>query len=481
MAIIRVHRVVSNTVSILTSRVVSKATTYVLYLLVARHLGAFEFGQMALAFTLFYTFQAFAVLGLNTLIAKEVAKDRTKTEQYLVNGSMAVIVASLLSLVILMLFVRLMQYSTDTASLILLLSLALLPYSLSIVCEAVFLAHERMRYIVYANVPVNIVKISLAFLLLSRGYGLYQLVILLLVSYVAVVCIEWWLMLLHITKPHKVADPRFSLAMIRSSTSFLGISSLIVIRASLNIVLLSKLTTEKEVGLYSAAVQFIIPMILVTESITLSVFPTMCRRFRSGLQTLKGISENLIELLLAIALPITIGLFFLAESALLLVYGEEDFALAAGPLRIVVWVMILSAFTQVLGKVLLASEREKISLGIVTITTVVWLFSGLILVSQFGLIGAAMTLLFTQIVNFFLHYVSVSRHLLRMTLGKLIWKPIVASVLMAVYLALVGSQGILLTILSAGVLYVGILLALTFWSVGSRRQLKARYLALWSE
>jgi O-antigen/teichoic acid export membrane protein len=448
---------------------------------VARYLGAFGFGQLSLALTLFYTFQVFSVLGLNTLITKEVAKDRTKTGQYLVNGSMVVIISSLLSIIILLFFVRLIQYSNNTASLILLLSLSLLPYSLSIICQAVFQAHERMRYIAYANVPVNILKISLAFLLLSHGYGLYQLVTLLLVSHVAVLCIDWWLILHHITKPQNRVDPSFSVMMIRSSSAFLGISGLIAIRASLNTLLLSRLVTETEVGLYNASIQFLVPLILVYESVALSVFPMMCRRFGSGLQTLKGISENLIELLLAIAMPITIGLFFLAESALLLLYGEDDFILATGSMRIVVWVLIPGAFTHMLGTVLWASQREKTALRIVMITTLVWLVSGFILVSQFGLIGAAINLLLMQIFNFLLHYVATSNQLLRISLGRLVWKPLVASAFMALYLALMSNQRILLTILSAGAIYVGILLGLTFWSAGGPRQLKARYLAPWSE
>jgi len=45
----------------------------------------------------------------------------------------------------------------------------------------------------------------------------------------------------------------------------------------------------------------------------------------------------------------------------------------------------------------------------------------------------------------------------------------------------VGSQGVLLTVISAGGLYAGVLLALALWSIGGPRQLKDRYLYLWSE
>lgn len=481
MAISSIRKIARNTVSLVTSDVVNKAANFVLYALVARFLGTFEFGQMALAFTLFYAFQVLAMAGLKNLITREVARDTTKTEQYLVNGSAAVAVFSLLSTILLLSFVRLLNYSTDTASIIILLSLGLLPYSLSTICEAVFQGWEKMQYIAYANVPVNIAKVSLAFLILQQGYSLYYLVILILVCHVATLCVEWSLMLHHISRPRVRVDPRFCLTMTRSASTFLGITGIVAISLSLNIVLLSKLTNETEVGLYSAAAQLIVPLTLVFQNIVLSVFPMMCRQFRTSIKSLKRTTEYLLELLLAIALPIVVGLLFLAEPALFLLYRDEQFLLASGALRILAWRLILLVFIHVLGRVLLASMREKVTLRIVAVNILVNLVLGLILINQYGLIGAAVAALLTEIVSFFQHYLPVSRQLSGIPLGKLVWKPLVASTCIAVYLALVRSQAVLLTVVSAGVLYTGVLLALTIWSTGSFRQFKARYLYLWSE
>ncbi len=229
------RRVAGNTVSLLSSDMVNRATTFVLYALVGRHLGAREFGQLSLALTIYYMAQVFAVAGLKTLVTREVAKDRARTDRYLVNGSVVVALSSLLSMAVLWQFVRLMGYSADTASIILLLSLALLPYSLSVVCEAVFQAWERMRYIAYANVSVNVGKVALAFLLLALGFRLYHLVILLVVCQAVVVVVEWRLMLQHITRPRASLDLRFLLRMARATTTFLGIDGIIAVSASTSV------------------------------------------------------------------------------------------------------------------------------------------------------------------------------------------------------------------------------------------------------
>lgn len=474
------RRVVSNAVSVLTSDVVNRGTTFVLYALVARYLNPLAFGQLSLALTFYYTFQVLAVAGLRTFLTREVAKDREKTGAYVVNGSMVVGLSSLLSLIIMVLLVRVMDYSADTASIIMLAALGIFPFSLAAICEAVFRGWEKMRYIAYANVPVSIGKVGLAFVILSWGYGLYELVMLLLVAHVTVVAVEWWLMLKHIPMLGGRFDSRFCLVIVGSTATFLGLDGITAIWSSLNIILLSKLASETEVGLYNAAMQMLVPANLIFQSVVVSVFPVMCRRFESGMASVGRVSDYLIEFLVTIAVPMATGLFFLADSALVVLYGK-NFLAASGALRIMCWSLILMALTRGLGQVLLASLHERINLRIGVVNTVAIVVLGLVFISQYGLIGAAIATLLTGIINFVQHYCAVSRVVSKMALRRLVWKAVVAAVCMALYLELVRNQGVVLTVMSAGVLYAGALLGLTIWSMGGLGQLKDRYLFLWSE
>src|SRR5919106_2172117 len=90
-------RILANAISILAADAVNRGTTFVLYALVARYLGAFEFGQLSLALTLFYTFQVLAAAGLKTLVVREVARDKKKTNHYLVNGTVTIATTCLIS------------------------------------------------------------------------------------------------------------------------------------------------------------------------------------------------------------------------------------------------------------------------------------------------------------------------------------------------------------------------------------------------
>jgi O-antigen/teichoic acid export membrane protein len=471
------RRIAGNATFALTSDVVSRVTTFVLYALVARYLSTYAFGQMSLALSLFYAFQVLTVAGLPTLITREVARDRALTARYLVNGALIAAALSLASVAGLLLLARAMHYSADTTSVIVLLCFGLLPYSLSAICEAVFRSWERMRYIAYANVPVNIAKVGLAFLIVARGYGLGQLIALLLASLATVACVEWALILRYIARPRLGdVDAHFALAAARAGSTFLGIEGIIAIKASLDVVFLSKLASETEVGLLSAANQLLVPVLLIYQSIVVSVFPIMCRKFAPDLQNLKQITTYLLELLLIIALPTAVGLFFLADTALMLLYGDAAFLAAVPALRIVVWILVMRALTHVLGQALMASRREKVSLQIVIANTLVGLILSLALISRFGLVGAALTNLLAATINFLQHYISVSRRFSGLALMGLIWKPAVAGACVAIYLATMRSGRLALDIGVAGLLYLGALLALALWSSGGPRQLKAKYL-----
>src|SRR5258705_8005225 len=181
-----VRQISGNVFAILSSDVMNRVTSFVLYALVARHLGGREFGQLSLALTLFYAAQVFALSGVKTVIIREVATNPVQTGAYFINGSLLVTLSSSICIALLWGFVRLMHYSAATSFFIAVLSMGLIPYALSAVCEAIFQAWQRMQYIAYVNVPMNILKGSSAFLFLSTNGGLSAVGLILLCSLVPV-------------------------------------------------------------------------------------------------------------------------------------------------------------------------------------------------------------------------------------------------------------------------------------------------------
>lgn len=471
----QIGRLVGNMASMLSSDTITRVATFLLYALVGRYLGTQNFGRMSLALTLLATFQVLASAGLRLLIIREVASDRSKTDRYLINGSLVVTVFSILSLVALLLLNTLLGYSAATSEIILLFGLGLLPFSLSTVCEAIFQAWERMGYIVLVNLPRNLLVIGATFWLLSAGYGLRSIGILLLLSNILMLGMEWWIISRHISRPKNRPNVATLISITRSSIPFMGFQSIIAITGSLIYVILSIIVSETEVGLFNAATQVITPVALIYESIVIAGFPMLCQRFRINLEALKRMSDRLVELVVSIALPATIGLFFLGKKVLLLIYANREFTRSGEILRIMAASLIMSALSAVFGRVLLASLREKILLRIVSIKFFVSIICSLIFIKAFGLLGAAISFLLISVFDTGLHFFQVSRLYPKVFPWQRLWKTTLATIGMTVFLLVRPELGVVMDVLVGGLIYTVLWLALSIWSAGNVRQFKAEY------
>jgi O-antigen/teichoic acid export membrane protein len=254
-----------------------------------------------------------------------------------------------------------------------------------------------------------------------------------------------------------------------------GIDTVTAWWTSINIVLLSKLTNENDVGLYNAANQLMVPLAIFCQSVMVAAFPIMCRKFSMSGEGLKRISNRLIELLMIVAIPGTVGLIMVAAPALEFVYKKESFVQAADVVRITAAILILKALTYAMGHVLLAGSREITTLRIVIVDLIVGLFLGLILISLFGLIGAAVAALLTRIVDFAQHFQPVRNIVANFELKGVFWHPSMASLAMALFLYLVRDGNLAFNIVAAGKVYFATLIALESWSIGGIRKLPARY------
>jgi O-antigen/teichoic acid export membrane protein len=235
------------------------------------------------------------------------------------------------------------------------------------------------------------------------------------------------------------------------------------------------------VGLYCAATQVMTPVLLVYQNIAQSVFPLMCRKVEPSFQGLKHIAERVIEVLLILALPAVAGLFFLGDWVLGLFYKNPVFLQAFPALRIVAWVMISQVFTSVFGQVLVATHREKVTLRIGVIDTLVNLILGWPLIHFFGLRGAAAALLLMRIVDCVQHFIPVSRLFSGISALRIVWKPAIAGVCMCAYLLLPSTQAGILRGVSATAIYSVALFVLVIWASGGVRQFKDKYLFLRAE
>jgi O-antigen/teichoic acid export membrane protein len=135
-------------------------------------------------------------------------------------------------------------------------------------------------------------------------------------------------------------------------------------------------------------------------------------------------------------------LAFLAEPALLLLYRDAEFLAAASLVRVLAAALLLQVVTSVLGHALWAQLQERATLRIVGINVAVNVLVGALMISLFGVFGAAIASVITWAVNAVQHYVAYARLHGRIQTLATTWKAVAASLAMAAAFAALSGAGI---------------------------------------
>ncbi|TWU34939.1 colanic acid exporter [Novipirellula artificiosorum] len=426
--------------SLLTSDVLNKATTFVIYLLVARYHGPRAFGQLSLGLMLFYVFQVFATAGLPTIVTRAIAQHSGRTDRYCANGLAAGALAGILSMLALFALAFSMRYDRDTTRLICLLGLGVAPYGMAIILESVFRGRECMHYIAIANVFSNTVKVVGAAALLTYGFDVMAIAVLL-------VGIRWLILVVEFSFYWKFLQVkrlriqfRFVKRILLRSFTFLGIDAIIASWSSVNTLLLSKLATEYEVGLFSAACQILQPMALVNRSAVAALFPAMCKSYAMNSAGLRRITSWLAAFLAFFSIPVVVLLVSFAGPVVNLFYGGKDMQQAVPLIKVIASTLVIQSITSVFGNALWAAGRERTVLRIVSFNLVANIVVGFLLIRFYGLVGAAYTYLLISVLNGVQHWYSSNQFLQSSPLDRTVLAPLAAGAMMCLPIVFLASS-----------------------------------------
>ena len=423
------RKLLGNSFSLLLNRLTQSITTFILVASIARILGAYELGQYMLAFSYYYVFMTLASQGFKTLFTRELARNPLETPAYLISGTFLQLLFSIIAYAVLALIVYLLPYSQDTSIVCYVIGLAIIPFSLSNVTEAIFQAQEKMHLIAISTVPVYIVRVLVMIWVMNLKHDISIVSAVMVASESLIFLIEWCLIAQFIKYEWRL-DWKFMWDTTKASGSFIVIEGISVLGYRLQVFILSLLGGELVVGLYGAVTQLMQPFQIISHSLVLAVFPKMSKAIESGKESQRQITQITIEILLIVALPLILGLAFFGKDLLILLYQEQSFAQAQFALNVFALGLIASSFVRPLSYLLVANGFEKVNLWQVFITTILDVLISIVLVSRYQLNGAAITVIFTDYVALFIYAYAVYKRLFTLKLWSTISRPLLISVLM---------------------------------------------------
>lgn len=457
-----VQRIAKNVSVLFTSRVLGYILAFLYIIYTARYLGANGFGILSFALSFTSLFAILADLGLNTLIVREIARDKKIAQKYLGNTLSMKIILSIITIFLVDLTINLLGYPIQTVEIVYLIVLYVIFSSFSQTFYSIFQAYEKMEYQAIGEILNNILMLLGVLLViyyklsvLSFGF-IYLITSIIILGYCITFC-TWKFLLPKLELKIKWT---FWKSTLKEALPFGMTGIFTTIYISIDSVMLSFIQGNDAVGLYNAAYKIIALLSFIPFVINLAVYPTMSRFHLTSPQTLKKIVWKYFDLMIILGIPLLIGTSILAPEIILLIFGKgyEGSIIA---LQVLIWTTLFvfanSAFVQLFQSINKQLTVTKI-IGIGTLLNVVL---NILLIPKFSLIGAGIATALAELTFTVLLIISTYKIGYGVKLQKLsifLVKVITTGLIMGIFILLLKSiTNLFLLILVATILYFVVL------------------------
>jgi O-antigen/teichoic acid export membrane protein len=433
------RQVAKNTAVLALARIIERTSNLVLVVFVARALDATGLGIYAAAISYFTLIAIAGEMGATNFLVRELSKDPSKTGAYVVNIAVMAVALSAIVIALSWFVIPLIGYSGELRTALLVVAVAVLPGTLNTIQEAVFVAHQRVEFQTLVTFVAAVVNVTVSLALLAAGYGAVSLVVafvgvqcLMTVSYAVIVN----LYLAPLRWEFRVVTARRLLGEMKT---FAALSFLAAIFAQPEILILSRLSTEAQVGFYSAALKIVNLWQIVPQTFMANVFPVLSRFFHLADNRFEIVQQKAVKYLLGVSLPTSAGIVVAAEPIIRLFYGS-GFEEAVMPLRILALSIPIFSVNAVLWRVLVARGKQAAVLRVLSVSVVARVCAAVLLIALLASLGAALATLAILALHTVLLAIAVRREGIEFGIVRLGERFAVAALGMAALTALFVSQ-----------------------------------------
>jgi O-antigen/teichoic acid export membrane protein len=409
-----------------------------LFIIIGRRAGPAQAGVFTLATTYLVIFTA-VMRGLDDLVVRQVSREPDQAPRYLTNFLLLRIgLSPLLYGVLLLVVLVVFDYADDTTIPILILTLSLIPDSLTYVAQSILLGQRRFGAPAITLTGVSLFKLVGGGIVLFSGGSLQQIAWLWSVGSLLGMITLLVVAIQRVggLKRSDWLDRRPIARHWRAALSFLFITTMATLETQTDTVLLSGFHGETEVGWYGAATTVAYSLVMFSQAYRFAVYPLMTRYALQSPEKLSRLYGQSMRYLGMLVLPMVAGIILLSTQIVPLVFGPQ-FQPTVRVLEILIPTLVFMFLNEPNIRMMLVHDRQnRISLFLVCSVTANVLLN-LALAPAWGAMGAAAARVCSALIFFTLNYFYVSRFLVRLNIFRLLSRSGLATLIMALTLWLV--------------------------------------------
>ena len=452
----QVQKIAKNASFLLIANIISYVIGFFTIIYTARYLGAESFGILSLALAFTGIFGVSVDLGLNTLIVREVSRDKSLTNRYTTNSVIIKFISSILTFGLVVLVVTILSYSKEVMDVIYLIFLYTCFTSFAGIFNAIFQAHEKMEYQSISTILTSIFTLSGVLIVIY-----FKLNVL---TFAVIYCIVSLLILLYsfIIYSWKIVSPKIEINLsfwkptIKESWPF-GITSLFVtIFYYIDSVILSIIVSNDVVGWYNAAYRLINALLVIPLVLNMVIFPVMSQFYETSKDSLRIASEKYFKYMAFVGIPLGVGTTLLADKIIPLIFGNQ-YLPSILALQILVWSTVCIFMSGSFARLLEASNKQVVLTKITGICAIINIILNIILIPKFSYIAASTITVLTEFLSLLLCSKAVERLGYRVIQNKstklFLIKIVIASCIMGIFVAWLKNFNLILSIIMGIIIY----------------------------
>jgi len=350
--------IAKNMLALLGSQVATWFVTMMLLVIIPQHLGDKQFGQLSFAGAFVGFFGLFAGLAGGAFIVKQTARDHTLVGSYVFNALlMGLPLAGLLS-VSAIAAAYFLGYSAQTCDIVALSCVGMVLNTTNGTLIVGLQGQQRMRRTAMWAVVDRYAVAALLVAVLLAGKGL--LAVALVSSLGGLVSILGnGAQLFRQLRAGAGLDFRLWKVLALGGTPFMLWSIVLMVYGSIDVIMLSKMTNDAEVGWYSLAYRLVGMPIFLASIVMTALFPQMSAYGASASAAYSALVNRAVRLVFFATAPMAVGLALVAGDLLAFLHYSTQFAHSVPLIRILALHIPVVGITMVLGAALMAGNRQK--------------------------------------------------------------------------------------------------------------------------
>lgn len=429
-------QVTRNTVYILIASIVQKIGAFILFVLLARFLGADNVGKFVFAFSFTGIFGIFSDLGLSSILNREVAKNKEKGTDYFNVSFSFKVVFSLISYLLIVIFINVLRYPPYTKIIVYLAGITVILESFITNFTAYLKGLQRLKYESF------FIATRETLLIISTGIAFYYFkaplwVILLFYIAFCVLALLYYLIIINKKTDLKIEfnfDKKILFFLLKVGLIFTTTGILSQFFWNVDKILLSKIAGDTAVGIYSISYKLMFALQFIPLALGSAIFPAFSHCFINDKEKLLRTFEKAFYCLTIVAIPISFGTYFLADKIILKIYGISFFT-AIVPLKILITSLFIYFMIFLWGALLNACEKHKENMINWIIILVLNIALNSFLIPSYKAIGASIAFVISIIALFFLSLRQGRKIVVyRKNLINILFKSIFSGILMSIFI-----------------------------------------------